>query len=70
MSIKLEKAIAQGRVVVEGRMSGEVMLHVNGQAVTVARGQRVDLTAMVANPKDLLRVGGLKDLLKRDLRLV
>jgi hypothetical protein len=65
MSIKLEKAIAKKRVVVKGNISGEVMLHVLGQTVTVARGQEVNLTEMVGNPKDLLKVGGLKESLKQ-----
>jgi len=71
MSVKLEKAIAKKRVVVKGNMSGEVMLHVAGKVVTVARNQEVNLTELVKNPKELLRVGGLKELLQdRDLILV
>ena len=63
--MKLEQAIARGRVVVKNTQPAEIMLHIGGNPHTLARGQQLDLTSLVGDARALMRVGGLSDLLKK-----
>jgi hypothetical protein len=65
MSVKLESAIAAGKVVVKNTMSGEIALSVGGTMHHIAKGEKLDLTSLVGKPSEILRIGGLKDLLQR-----
>jgi hypothetical protein len=65
MSVKLESAVASGKVVVMNAMSGEIALTVGSQTYHIAKGEKLDLTKLVDKPADILRIGGLRDLLQR-----
>ena len=64
MSQKLEKCVAKKACVVMGNMTGEVMLHIKGVGHTIGKGQKLDVMALLDHPRDLLKVGGLRDLVK------
>jgi hypothetical protein len=65
MSIKLEAAVASGTVTVQNVMSGEVALTIKGQVHHISKGGQLELTKLVSKPAEVLRIGGLKDLLQR-----
>lgn len=63
MSKKLEKAVAQGSVIVRNTQPAQASLMVNGQPVLLHRNQKVDLTSM-CSARDCLKIAGLKNLLR------
>jgi len=55
MAKKLATAIASGKIVVKNVISGECVLLVKGQVVTIPPSGTLDVGALLTSPKDVLR---------------
>lgn len=74
-SLKLKKAVAQGKVVVENKTSGEVrvfLLSADNQQffIDIAPKSRMELAPKHCPPKNVLKSRNLDDLIGKSLRLV
>jgi len=70
MSKKLATAIAQGKVVVRNKISGEISLMIEGEIYVISSGDTFNITALTT-PARIAKMTKLRELLgKKHLELV